>query len=128
MEGEQERGRRMNTLQIMYSHACKHRHDNCWNCSRSQGKGGWGQQWRGVNASMIYLIHCKNLCKCYNVPPCRTAIKNKLILNSLKHGKCDLNSCKRAIMIIQIIIFWIHWFNMILKFRNIENILLSQCL
>jgi hypothetical protein len=23
----------------------------------------------GVNSSMIYLIHCKNLCKYYNVPP-----------------------------------------------------------
>jgi hypothetical protein len=22
----------------------------------------------GVNPSMIYLIYCKNLCKCYNVP------------------------------------------------------------
>jgi hypothetical protein len=25
---------------------------------------------------MTYLIHCKNLCKCYNVPtPCTTIIK-----------------------------------------------------
>jgi hypothetical protein len=23
---------------------------------------------RGRNSSRIYLIHCKNLCKCYNVP------------------------------------------------------------
>jgi hypothetical protein len=22
----------------------------------------------GVNSSMIYLIHCKNLCKCHSVP------------------------------------------------------------
>jgi hypothetical protein len=22
-----------------------------------------------VKPSMIYLIHCKSLCKCYNVPP-----------------------------------------------------------
>jgi hypothetical protein len=33
------------------------------------------QQWRGVNSSMIYLIHCKNLCKCYSVPPPSTTIK-----------------------------------------------------
>jgi hypothetical protein len=27
----------------------------------------------GVNSTMIYLIHCKNLCKCYHVPtPIRT--------------------------------------------------------
>jgi hypothetical protein len=23
----------------------------------------------GLNSSMKQLIHCKNLCKCYNVPP-----------------------------------------------------------
>jgi hypothetical protein len=23
----------------------------------------------GLNLSMIYFIHCKNLCKCYSVPP-----------------------------------------------------------
>jgi hypothetical protein len=31
----------------------------------------WGnkrEQWRGVISSMIHLMHCKNLCKCYNVP------------------------------------------------------------
>jgi hypothetical protein len=27
------------------------------------------EQWRRVNSSMIYLIHCKNLCKCYSIPP-----------------------------------------------------------
>jgi hypothetical protein len=26
---------------------------------------------------MIYLIHCKNLCKCYNVPPPSTTEKKK---------------------------------------------------
>jgi hypothetical protein len=29
---------------------------------------------RGVNLSIIYFIHCKNLCKCYNVPPHSTTI------------------------------------------------------
>jgi hypothetical protein len=29
-----------------------------------------------VNSSMICLIHCKNLCKCYSVPPpSKTIIK-----------------------------------------------------
>jgi hypothetical protein len=23
----------------------------------------------GVNSNMIYLIYCKNFCKCHNVPP-----------------------------------------------------------
>jgi hypothetical protein len=35
-------------------------------------KRGW---WRGANSSMIYLIHCKNLCKCRNVLPPSTTIK-----------------------------------------------------
>jgi hypothetical protein len=26
----------------------------------------------GVNSGMVYLIHCKNLCKFYNVPPAST--------------------------------------------------------
>jgi hypothetical protein len=25
----------------------------------------------------IYLVHCKNLCKCYNVSPSSTTIKHK---------------------------------------------------
>jgi hypothetical protein len=29
----------------------------------------------GVNLSMIYLIHCKNLCKCYSVPIPSTIIR-----------------------------------------------------
>jgi hypothetical protein len=31
---------------------------------------GWGMKKNGgeVNSSMIYLIYCKNFCKCYNVP------------------------------------------------------------
>jgi hypothetical protein len=37
--------------------------------SRNQGKGGDERAVEGVNSSVIYLIHCKNLCKCYNVPP-----------------------------------------------------------
>jgi hypothetical protein len=28
----------------------------------------------GVNSSMIYLIYCKNFCKCHYIPP-RTTIK-----------------------------------------------------
>jgi hypothetical protein len=29
----------------------------------------------GTNSSMTYLMHCKKLCKCYNVPPPSTTIK-----------------------------------------------------
>jgi hypothetical protein len=30
--------------------------------------GGMKESSRGVNSSMIYLTHFKNLCKCYKVP------------------------------------------------------------
>jgi hypothetical protein len=30
------------------------------------------------NLTMIYLIYCKNFCKCQNVPPPRTTIKENL--------------------------------------------------
>jgi hypothetical protein len=30
-----------------------------------------------TNSYMIYLIHCKNLCKCYSVPPSITTIRKK---------------------------------------------------
>jgi hypothetical protein len=30
-----------------------------------------------VNSSVIYLIYCKNFCKCHNVPPPRITIINK---------------------------------------------------
>jgi hypothetical protein len=44
---------------------------------------GMGEEWRrgkrrmveGVNSTVIYLIHCKNSCKCHNVAPPRTTIK-----------------------------------------------------
>jgi hypothetical protein len=31
-----------------------------------ENKGEW---WKGVNSSMIYLIHCKNFCKWHDVFP-----------------------------------------------------------
>jgi hypothetical protein len=31
----------------------------------------------GENSSMIYLIHCKNLCKWHNVPTPSTTIKDE---------------------------------------------------
>jgi hypothetical protein len=41
-------------------------------------KGGGGERAVEVgNSSMIYLIHCKNLCKCYNLPPPSTTIVKK---------------------------------------------------
>jgi hypothetical protein len=41
-------------------------------------RGEWKRAVEGVNLSMIYLIHCKKLCKCYNVPPPSTTVKKIL--------------------------------------------------
>jgi hypothetical protein len=40
-------------------------------------EGRMGKRSRGGNSCMMYLIHCKNLCKYYNVPTPSTTIKNK---------------------------------------------------
>jgi hypothetical protein len=40
----------------------------------------------GVNSNMTYLIHCKNFCKCYNVPPPSTTITIIIIIKeSVSH-------------------------------------------
>jgi hypothetical protein len=31
--------------------------------------GGINEPCRGMNSNVIYLINCKNFCKCHNVPP-----------------------------------------------------------
>jgi hypothetical protein len=48
------------------------------------GEEGIKKSGRGVNSSMIYLIDCKNFCKCHNVPPPSTIkiilkVRNELI-------------------------------------------------
>jgi hypothetical protein len=49
------------------------------------GIGGWKDKGElcGVNSSMIYSTHCKNCCKCHNVPQLSTIIK-KCYLVKLK--------------------------------------------
>jgi hypothetical protein len=52
--------------------------------------GNEGKKWKR-EAKMIYLIHCENLCKCYNVPPPSTRIeKKKDILAFSSLGGTDL--------------------------------------
>jgi hypothetical protein len=36
-----------------------------------------GRAMEGVNSSIIYLIHCKNICKFYNVSSPSTIIKKR---------------------------------------------------
>jgi hypothetical protein len=33
------------------------------------GEAGQRRMMEKMNASMIYLIYCKNFCKCHSVPP-----------------------------------------------------------
>jgi hypothetical protein len=39
------------------------------------GEEGQRRMMEGVNSSVIYSIHCKNFCKCHNVPPPSITIK-----------------------------------------------------
>jgi hypothetical protein len=41
---------------------------------------------------MIYLICCKNLCKCHSVPPPSTTIKEKKIKQKTKNHEDGLGS------------------------------------
>jgi hypothetical protein len=44
------------------------------------GRGEIKQSSEEVNSNMIYVIHCKKLCKCHNVHPLITTIKKKVVL------------------------------------------------
>jgi hypothetical protein len=35
------------------------------------GRGGIRRMMEGMNSSIMYLIYCKNFCKCHNVPPAK---------------------------------------------------------
>jgi hypothetical protein len=43
-----------------------------------RGEGMKRSGGEGVNSSMIYLIHCKDICKCHNVTQPSTTIKEKI--------------------------------------------------
>jgi hypothetical protein len=51
---------------------CVHMYVNAKMIPFETTPGMEGEGVEGVNSCMVYLIHCKNLCKCHNVfPPCR---------------------------------------------------------
>jgi hypothetical protein len=41
------------------------------------GEGRYKRMVEGVNSGMIYLIYCKNFCKCHKVTPPSITIKIK---------------------------------------------------
>jgi hypothetical protein len=63
-------------IQNLCTHVCKCNNDTCCNHSMN-GEGRERGAVEGVNSCMIYLIHCKNPCKCCHVPPPITTIKEK---------------------------------------------------
>jgi hypothetical protein len=76
--------RMVNMVQILSTHVCKWKNETCGNCSRNEG-GGIKENDGGVNSNMIYLIYCKNFCKCLNVPPPSTTIKINLRWGPVAH-------------------------------------------
>jgi hypothetical protein len=78
----EERDRRMNTVQIIYTYVYKYKNDAPWNCSSNQARGCKREE-EQMNSSTIHLTHCKNLCKCYNVCTIQHNNIKSLFLNIL---------------------------------------------
>jgi hypothetical protein len=66
--------RRVNIVQIPWTHVCKWNMIPVETIPGMEG-GGVKENGRGVNLSMIYLIHCKNFYKHNNVSSQSTTIK-----------------------------------------------------
>jgi hypothetical protein len=113
-EGGRERGRRMSMVQTRCTHICKCKNDTCWNCSGNEGRRAWEREVEGVNSSMIYLIHCKNICKCYNV---FTPSTTKTQMG--KKDVCDL----RIILVLDMFPFTIFFPKHLYKLGSIAPIL-----
>jgi hypothetical protein len=47
----------------------------------------------GDDSSMIYLIYCKNPCKCHNVPPPSTTVKKKKVWRKVRVAKVKGGVC-----------------------------------
>jgi hypothetical protein len=57
-----------------------------------------------VNSSMVYLIHCKNICKCHNVPSLSTIIKKKSKKNKASENMyldLDCFNCEKTLLLKQ---------------------------
>jgi hypothetical protein len=75
-------------VQIMCTCIYKCKNDTCWNCSRNWGGGikESGGVVEGVNSNMIYLIHCKNLCKFHNIASTAMKENKNQIKSHVSHG------------------------------------------
>jgi hypothetical protein len=82
---------RMNSVQILCTQVCRWKNDTCWTIP---GMGGWRRRMvKEINSSMIHLLYCKNFCKCHNVPPPSTILKNmkNKICQERKHTLSSFN-------------------------------------
>jgi hypothetical protein len=89
---------------ILCTHVCKWKMISV-ETTPGMGEGEIKENDGGVNSTTIYLINCKNLCKCHNVPPSCT-IKNKTemsymyiswYLDAMGKSKCWLKGSLRMI-------------------------------
>jgi hypothetical protein len=55
-------------VQMLCTRVCKWKNETCLNYSRN-GERGLKENDGKVNSSIIYLICCKNFCKCHDVSP-----------------------------------------------------------
>jgi hypothetical protein len=113
-------------VQILCTHVCKWKNDTNWNYPRNGG----GRECivvEGVNSSMIYLIHCKNFCKCHNVPPTSTTINNnnnnkkqtRNMASKFFHLFTLRRGCQFLLIYRVLYIFWL----LILQHRNFLSVM-----
>jgi hypothetical protein len=84
--------RRVNMAQSLCTHVCKWKKGTVENIL-GMGVGEWRKMVKGTNSSMIYLIHCKNLGKCHNVPPQSITKKKSSKRHTVHVHQQFLNTC-----------------------------------
>jgi hypothetical protein len=77
--------RKVDMVQMLYTHVCKWKNNIYWKYSRNGGIGRWRRMLEWLNSSKINLIYYKNFCKCHNVPPPKTIIKRCIFFKMLLH-------------------------------------------
>jgi hypothetical protein len=82
----------------------------------------------GVNSSVIYLIYCKNLCKCHSVPPPNMTIKKEISLWISIFTNCSTVAeiQQRLLVFLCIFLIWFYWW--LLRKSSIFNSYTLQAL
>jgi hypothetical protein len=53
------------------------------------GEGGIRRMMEGLNSNKIYLLNCKNFCRCYNVFPWSTT-KSKIYIREVRREATEM--------------------------------------